>query len=63
MYLALADEILAYARKLDSGDLIDADIPNDAISTILTKIDEKSPGYKSNSASKLIKDLRDLRNL
>jgi len=64
--IALADEVLAYARTLDSGDTPahcgnnNLTTSNNAIALILTKINEKLPGYKSDSASQLIKDLRDL---
>lgn len=58
--ITLADRILEYARLLDSGDNQSA-IPADAIAAILTKIDQKLPGYRANSASQLIKDLKTLK--
>jgi hypothetical protein len=68
--VALADQTLKHARALDEGleisvgavgnDSTTSDNLRDAIDHILTKIDEKLPGYKSNSASQLIKDLRAL---
>jgi hypothetical protein len=64
--IVLADQILEYARALDSGDVVSStpqnsnDTLRDAIDQILTKINEKLPGYRSNSASKLIKNLRSI---
>ena len=60
--VALADAILVYARQLDSGggDNQSA-IPDDAIVHILAKVNQKLPGYRANSASQLIKDLKTLK--
>jgi hypothetical protein len=57
--VALADSILAYARALDSGE-VPPDNIKAALTTILTKVESKAPGYRANSASQLIKDLREL---
>ena len=61
--VALADAVIEYARILDSGGLPStSDIPNDAIAAIIAKVEAKEPGYRSNSATKLIKDLRSLNS-
>jgi len=65
--IALANQTLKYARILDGGleisAVTDPDILiSDTIDRILTKINEKQPGYRSNSAGKLLKDLRALGN-
>ena len=63
--VALADKVLSYARTLDSGNVTSSRDTNDSLlagklSELLTKVDCKERGYKPNSSSRLIKDLRDL---
>lgn len=59
--IALADSILEYAHKLDDGgDLPFTDNSGDAIATIIAKVKAKEKGYTANSASALIKALKEL---
>jgi hypothetical protein len=67
--IALADQILAYARQLDdtlvSSDInikanADGEDVYDRIEELLVKVDNKESGYKSNAATRLIKELRAL---
>lgn len=51
-------EIIEYAKKLDNNYKNDESITNDLIKDLLLKIDRKEKGYLSNSAGKLIKDIR-----
>ena len=60
--VALADSVLAYARALDGGELPQPENNSDAIAAIIAKVEAKEPGYRSNSATKLIKDLRSLNS-
>ena len=62
--VALSDEILDHAHRLDEGESIvtnDSELLND-LKKLVTKIDNKQSGYKSNSASKLINELKELIN-
>ncbi|AFZ53906.1 hypothetical protein VKI21_14105 [Cyanobacterium aponinum UTEX 3222] len=58
------DKILAYAQQLDLCLSSDNHNNNRSVQKFLieiaNKIDNKEKGYKSNSASQLIKDLKDL---
>lgn len=60
----LADRILELAKALDSGEAIANPDHNlsDAIAAIVAKVEAKEPGYRSNSATKLIKDLKELNS-
>ena len=57
--VALAEQILAVARQMDAGD---SPVTEDELVIGLTKlrdkIEAKEPGYKVNSASKLISALK-----
>lgn len=56
----LKDQILTYARELDNGKVSLSGNLQDEILTIISKIENKEKGYKSNSASHLIRDLLNL---
>ena len=58
--VALAEAVLEYARALDNGDTIGTSPDNlsDTIVVIVAKVNQKAPGYRANSASQLIKDLK-----
>jgi hypothetical protein len=60
----IKDKVLDYAKKLDNESLESNDdkstVTCDKIELLLTKIENKESGYKSNSASKLIADLKQL---
>ena len=59
--VVLAERILEYARALDDGgDLPFTDNSGDAIATIIAKVKAKEKGYTANSASALIKALKEL---
>lgn len=60
--IRLADSILAYARALDNagGDLPITDNLSSPIATIIAKVKAKEKGYTANSASALIKALKEL---
>ncbi len=59
--ITLAERVLEYARALDDGgDLPFTDNSGDAIATIIAKVKAKEKGYTANSASALIKALKEL---
>lgn len=62
--IALAGEILDYAKKRDQGiseqNSLDTENIKDFLIEILAKVEAKEKGYKSNSATQLIRDLRTL---
>ena len=62
----LKDEILDYAKRIDAqADYIKtkkSTVTLDQLESIIEKIKNKDKGYKSNSASQLIKDLLRLIN-
>lgn len=58
----LEGEILAYAYQLDIGIISNESLVTEKLKEISIKIDNKAKGYKSNSASQLIKDIQELIN-
>ena len=60
--VALADQVLDYARQLDNNSLDTSDNSSliTAITEIVTKIDNKEKGYKSNGSGQLIKAVKAL---
>lgn len=61
--IALADQILDYAQKLDNGieqKSFDTDNTKESLIEIVAKVEAKEKGYKSNSATQLIRDLKKL---
>lgn len=54
------NDILGYAHQLDNGVLQKNEDLKEKIISILDKVDKKEKGYKSNSCSSLIKELRKL---
>lgn len=59
--ISLADSVLAYARALDDGsELPVTDNLSSTIATIIAKVKAKEKGYTANSASALIKAVKDL---
>ncbi|WPF90506.1 hypothetical protein WEU38_18215 (plasmid) [Cyanobacterium aponinum AL20118] len=58
----LEKEILAYAYQLDNDINPSQSLVTEKIKEISIKIDNKEKGYKSNSASQLIKDIQQLIN-
>ena len=61
--VALAEAVLEYARTLDNGEAIapSPDNLSNLIAAIVAKVNQKLPGYRANSASQLIKDLKTLK--
>ena len=61
--IVLADQILEYARILDNDEAIapSPDNLSNPIAAIVAKVNQKLPGYRANSASQLIKDLKTLK--
>ena len=57
----LADKILVLAHQLDDGIILNYSPVTEKIEIILDKINRKEKGYKSNSASALIRDLKALQ--
>jgi len=62
--IALADQILNYAKQIDNGGnktkSRDTENVKDSLIEILAKVEAREKGYKSNSATQLIRDLKDL---
>ena len=58
----LADKILDYAHKLDNDINPNHSLVTEKIKELSIKINTKEKGYKSNSASQLIKDIQQLIN-
>lgn len=58
----LEGEILAYAYQLDNGINPSQSLVTEKLREICNKIDSKEKGYKSNSASQLIRDIHQLIN-
>ena len=62
--VTLADQILDYAHDLDNGidtkDSLDTTDLKQSLLDIITKIDNKEKGYKSNGSGQLIKDIKAL---
>lgn len=60
----LKEKILEYARKVDADfdykESNNSNVQKEKIEKILSKIEAKEKGYKTNSAGQLIKDLRGL---
>ncbi|WP_324282567.1 hypothetical protein VKI21_11360 [Cyanobacterium aponinum UTEX 3222] len=56
----LESKILAYAHSLDNNQNADNSLVTVKLKEIIVKIDNKEKGYKNNSASQLIKDLKEL---
>ena len=56
----LADKILVLAHQLDDGVNLKSSPVTEKIRLIIDKINKKEKGYKSNSASALIRDLKEL---
>jgi hypothetical protein len=57
--IALAEEILDVARQMDAGNTpVTEDDIADNLRLLRMKIDARVPGYKANSASKLIAALK-----
>lgn len=56
---SIKDEVLYYARMIDE-DISPMNEFLDRLGGIVDKVDSKVTGYKSNSASQLIKDIRAL---
>ena len=63
--VALAEAVLEYARTLDNGEAINPSPDNlsNPIAAIVAKVNQKAPGYRANSASQLIKDLKTLTDI
>jgi len=65
--VVLAEQVVHLARMLDNGieltslDTSESNLKGD-LAIILDKVDNKEKGYKSNSSSRLINDLRGLFN-
>ena len=57
----LADKILVLAHKLDKGDKFYYSPVTENLNLLIDKINRKEKGYKSNSASALIRDLKALQ--
>ncbi len=57
----LADKILVLAHQLDDGINFNYSPVTEKIKNIIDKINKKEKGYKSNSASALIRDLKALQ--
>lgn len=63
--VALEKQVLDYAHQLDDGvthpphSIVISDL-QEQLMKLMEKINDKEKGYKSNSASQLIKDLKDL---
>ena len=57
---SLADKILVLAHKLDKGDKFYYSPVTERLDTIMNKIERKEKGYKSNSASALIRELKSI---
>lgn len=58
----LEGAILAYAYQLDNGINPNQSLVTEKLREICIKIDSKEKGYKSNSATQLIKDIQQLTN-
>ncbi|MEG4251414.1 hypothetical protein [Microcoleus sp. Pol10D4] len=57
--VALAEQILVVARQMDAGEsLVTQDESLSYLRILKVKIEAKEPGYRANSASKLISDLK-----
>jgi hypothetical protein len=57
--IALAEQILTLARQLDASEpLVSEDKITKSLRAIRHKIEAKEPGYRANSASKLISALK-----
>ena len=63
--IALAEAVLEYARILDNGEAIapSPDNLSNPIAAIVAKVNQKLPGYRANSATQLIKDLKGLTDI
>ncbi|MEG4989706.1 hypothetical protein QUB08_28775 [Microcoleus sp. BR0-C5] len=57
--VALAEQILVVARQMDAGkSLVTQDESSSSLRILKAKIEAKEPGYRANSASKLISVLK-----
>lgn len=57
----LADKILVLAHQLDDGIILTKSHVTENLNLLIDKINRKEKGYKSNSASALIRDLKALQ--
>ena len=57
---SLADKILILAHQLDDGNNLQSSLVTERLKSIIAKINRKEKGYKSNSSSALIKELKEL---
>lgn len=55
----IKNEVISYAKKLDSKTL-ESTVTVDELKALLLRVDNKEIGFKNNSASKLIAELRRL---
>ena len=58
---SLADKILVLAHQLDDGIILTKSPVTENLNLLIDKINRKEKGYKSNSASALIRDLKALQ--
>jgi hypothetical protein len=63
--VAIANAVLDYAHQLDSDESVAApgggDNLSDRLTDILVRVESKETGYKANGATRLIKDLKSLK--
>jgi hypothetical protein len=63
--VAIANAVLDYAHQLDSAESAAApgggDNLSDRLTDILVRVEAKETGYKANGATRLIKDLKSLK--
>lgn len=57
----LADQIINYARQLDNQNNLNNNHVTGKLKAIIEKIENQEKGYKSNSATALIKDVKKLK--
>lgn len=56
----LENQILSFSHDLDNGNNCTNSLVTEKIKQLINKVDNKEKGYRSNSATQLIKDLRAL---
>lgn len=56
----LADQVINYARQLDNQNNLNNNHVTGKLKAIVEKIENQEKGYKSNSATALIKDVKNI---